>query len=65
MRRRLACGFAATRIRGGYDEDFDPATAVEVDLGAELLPLNPAGEVFEATAAWSFRNGSGQIFLEP
>ncbi|MBW2528783.1 MAG: hypothetical protein JRI23_31700 [Deltaproteobacteria bacterium] len=63
--RRFSCGLAAARIRGSYDEDFDEPTAVEVDLGEELIPVSPAGEMPGATASWSFRNGSGQIFLRP
>lgn len=63
--RRFACGLAVTRVRGSYDEDFDEATAVDVDLGEELVPVAMGGGTLAATSSWSFRNGSGQIFLRP
>lgn len=61
--RQLQCGFALVRHRDPYDGDFDGATAVEVQLDGEYVPINFDGTLGQPTTTWTLRNGEGQIFL--
>ena len=50
-------------MRGNYDEHIDEKTAVTVDLGGTWVPIAPEGHALDTTSTWTFRNGTGQIFL--
>ena len=63
--RKFACGLAAVRMRGAWDQDIDSGTGVEVDLGGSYMPVNPDGTLRNATTTWTFRNGSARIFWLP
>ncbi|MBI3963493.1 MAG: hypothetical protein HY341_00685 [Candidatus Kerfeldbacteria bacterium] len=63
-RRRFACGLAIVRERGVYNEEFDDATAVTVDLPDTYFPLDVDGNTpVTAVDQATLRNGQALLFL--